>query len=76
MRRLAADQSHRKELMLCIGKSAPCSRQFGFGLHLSVEQLWKVNEMRQNQKHGDEEAAIYLLGSADKKDLDSLPFVW
>jgi hypothetical protein len=27
------------------------------------------------QKHGDEDAAICLLGSADKKDLDSSPFV-
>jgi hypothetical protein len=55
--------------------SALCSREFGFGLHLSVEQLRKVNEMRNNKKYGDEEAAIYLLGSADKKDLDSSPFV-
>jgi hypothetical protein len=55
--------------------SALCSREFGFGLDLSVEQLAKVNEMRQNKKYGDKEAAIYLLGSADKKDLLSSPFV-
>jgi hypothetical protein len=39
-----------------------------------VEQLAKVNERRQNKKYGDKEAAIYLLGSADKKDLVSSPF--
>jgi hypothetical protein len=37
--------------------------------HCWMEELTRVNEMRRNQKHGDEEAAIYLLGSADKKDL-------
>jgi hypothetical protein len=55
--------------------SALCSREFGFGLDLSVEELARVNEMRRNEKYGDEEAAIYLLGSADKKDLASSPFV-
>jgi hypothetical protein len=55
--------------------SALCSREFGFGLDLTVEQLAKVNERRQNKKYGDEEAAIYLLGSAGKKDLISSPFV-
>jgi hypothetical protein len=52
-----------------------CLREFGFGLHLSVEQLARVNEMRRNRKYGDEDAAIYLLGSADKKDLISSPFI-
>jgi hypothetical protein len=55
--------------------SALCSREFGFGLDLSVEELTRVNGVRRNQKYGDEEAAIYLLGSADKKDLVSSPFV-
>jgi hypothetical protein len=40
-----------------------------------VEELAKVNEMRRNQKYGDEEGAIYLLGSTNKKDLASSPFV-
>jgi hypothetical protein len=55
--------------------SALCSREFGFGLDLSAEQLGNVNEVRRSQKYGDEDAAIYLLGSADKKDLLSSPFV-
>jgi hypothetical protein len=55
--------------------SALCSREFGFGLDVSLEELKRVNEFRGNTKYGDEEAAIYLLGSADKKDLDSSPFV-
>jgi hypothetical protein len=55
--------------------SALCSREFGFGLDVSVEELATVNEFRKNTKYGDEDAAIYLLGSADKKDLDASPFV-
>jgi hypothetical protein len=42
---------------------------------MSVEELANVNARRQNKKYGDEEAAIYLLGSSDKKDLVSSPFV-
>ncbi len=45
--------------------SALCSREFGFGLDMSVEELANVNARRQNKKYGDEEAAIYLLGSSD-----------
>jgi hypothetical protein len=55
--------------------SALCSREFGFGLDLSVEELDRVNERRRNHKYGDEDAAIYLLGSSDKKDLEASPFV-
>ncbi len=55
--------------------SALCSREFGFGLGMSVEELATVNEFRKKTKYGDEDAAIYLLGSADKKDLISLPFI-
>jgi hypothetical protein len=55
--------------------SVLCLQEFGSGLDLSVEQLAKVNEMRRNQKHGDKEAAIYPLGSANKKDLVLLPCV-
>jgi hypothetical protein len=55
--------------------SALCSREFGFGLDMSVEELANVNERRRNKKYGDKEAAIYLLGSSDKKDLVSSPFV-
>jgi hypothetical protein len=40
-----------------------------------VEQRAKINERRRNKKYGDEEAVIYLLGSSDKKDLVSSPFV-
>jgi hypothetical protein len=40
-----------------------------------VEQPAKVIERRQNKKYGDEEATIYLLGSARKKDLVASPFV-
>jgi hypothetical protein len=40
-----------------------------------VEQVAQVNERRRYRKYGDEEAATYLLGSADKKDLISSPFV-
>jgi hypothetical protein len=32
-----------------------------------VEQLAKVNERRQNQKYGDREAVIYLMGTGNKK---------
>jgi hypothetical protein len=50
--------------------SVLCSQEFGFELDLlSVEQVAQVNGRRRNKKYGDKEAATYLLGSADKKDL-------
>ena len=49
--------------------SARYSRELGFGLDMSVEELANVNERRRNKKYGDKEAAIYLLRSSDKKDL-------
>ena len=55
--------------------SAMCSREFGLGLYLSAEQLERVNHMRRQKKYGDEDAAIYLLGSSEKKDLLTSPFI-
>jgi hypothetical protein len=55
--------------------SAFQSREFGFGLDLTPEQLQMVNQARRGKKYKDEEAAISRLGSALKKDLPKSPFV-
>ena len=38
-------------------------------------ELARVNEWRRNKTHADEEAATHLLGSAEKKELVTSPFV-
>jgi hypothetical protein len=55
--------------------SALVSRALGMGIEISVEQLQHVSSNREGAKYADEEAASYLFGSADKKALESSPFV-
>jgi hypothetical protein len=55
--------------------SALCSREFGFGYFISNEELTKINEMRKDTKYADEEAATYLFGNPNKKDLSESPFI-
>jgi hypothetical protein len=55
--------------------SAFQSREFGFGLELTPEQLNVVNQARRGTKYKDEESAISRLGTAIKKDLPKSPFV-
>eukprot|EP00984_Skeletonema_dohrnii_P022669 scaffold11766_cov144-Skeletonema_dohrnii-CCMP3373.AAC.1 len=57
--------------------SAIKSRDFGFGYVLSAEQLAKVNEFRrtQRQEYSDTDAAMKVLGTCLKKDLERSPFV-
>jgi hypothetical protein len=55
--------------------SAMCSREFGFGYFISNEELTKINEARKNTKYADEEAATYLFGNPNKKDLLESPFI-
>ena len=52
------------------------SREFGFGLEMSVDDLRRVNEAREGQNYTDELAAKAInKGSAAKPKLDHSPFV-
>jgi hypothetical protein len=51
------------------------SREFGFGLTLSQQQLQKVNKARQATKYSDQEAAKEIRGKIFKDPLDNSPFV-
>jgi hypothetical protein len=55
--------------------SAFVSREFGFGMDLTEEQLQKVNQRRQGKKYSDEAAAKETRGKAEKQPLTSSPFV-
>ena len=55
--------------------SAFVSREFGFGMILSDEDLQKVNEFRVGKKYSDELAAMDKRGTSAKQPLDSSPFV-
>ena len=58
--------------------SAFVSREFGFGLKLSEEELVRVNNFRRQPEHLqylDEDAAKQRLGSIEKKDINESPFV-
>jgi hypothetical protein len=55
--------------------SAFVSREFGFGINLTQEQLQKVNQARRGMKYSDEVAAKETRGKADKLALTSSPFV-
>ena len=55
--------------------SAMVSREFGYGMSLSPEELEKVNsERRRGRKYIDEQAANTINGKADKPNLTSSPF--
>ena len=56
--------------------SAMVSRVFGFGIYIKDEDLSAINNLREGKKYTDDEAAIYLLGSALKQPLTESPFVW
>jgi hypothetical protein len=51
------------------------SREFGFGLTLSQQQLRKVNGARRATKYSDQEAAKEIRGKIFKDPLDNSPFV-
>ena len=55
--------------------SAFQSREFGFGMNITDEELQKINETRRGEKYADEAAAIAKRGTADKKDLKHSPFI-
>jgi hypothetical protein len=55
--------------------SAFVSREFGFGMVLSAEDLQKVNEYRQGKDYSDGLAAMDKRGTAAKQPLGSSPFV-
>jgi hypothetical protein len=55
--------------------SAFQSREFGFGLEISEEDLKKVNEARVGQKYLDEAAANAKRGTVEKKELKNSPFI-
>jgi hypothetical protein len=55
--------------------SAFVSREFGFGMVLSAEDLQKVNEHRQGKDCSDGLAAMDKRGAAAKQPLGSSPFV-
>jgi hypothetical protein len=51
------------------------SREFGFGLKLSHEDLQKVNEYREGKDYSDVLAAMEKRGTVKKQPLQSSPFV-
>lgn len=51
------------------------SREFGFGMELTQEQLERVNAKRQGQEYQDKEAAEKLFGKSEKGALKESPFV-
>jgi hypothetical protein len=55
--------------------SAFVSREFGFGMDLSPNNLAKVNQYRQGKKYSDNVAAKAVHGNANKTQLTSNPFV-
>jgi hypothetical protein len=55
--------------------SAMQSREFGYGMELSAEQLSRVNQARPGQKYKDEQAAIRKRATANKQPLTVSPFV-
>ena len=55
--------------------SAFVSREFGYGMELTSEQLQRVNAKRLGQKYKDETAAKKKQGNALKQPLTISPFV-
>ena len=55
--------------------SAFQSREFGFGLKFTDEELNSVNEYRSGKKYTDEDAAKEVKRDIYKKDLTCSPFV-
>ena len=55
--------------------SAFVSREFGFGMRLSAEDLRQVNEYRQGKHYSDRLAATEKRGTSQKQPLGSSPFV-
>ena len=55
--------------------SAFVSRAAGFGLKIAADKLEAINRTRADTQYTDEEAAIYLYGSANKNALSESPFV-
>ena len=50
------------------------SRDYGFNLKMTTEQMKTVNQRRKGEKYKDIEAAILKRGNADKQDLEISPF--
>ena len=55
--------------------SAFVSREYGFGIDLSPDNLARVNEKRKGTKYSDEVAAKAVYGNTDKHPLTSNPFL-
>ena len=55
--------------------SAFVSREYGFGIDLSAEDLARVNEKRDGEKYSDDVAAKVVNGNQNKTPLTSNPFV-
>ena len=51
------------------------SQDFGYGHDLSASQLAIINNFRRGKTYVDEEAAIFVHGSKEKKKLTESPFV-
>ncbi len=54
--------------------SAFVSREFGFGMKLSDEELEMVNAYRLGKNYSDRAAALEKRGTIEKKRLASSPF--
>ena len=54
--------------------SSLVSRDYGFNLKMTTEQMKTVNQKRKGEKYKDIEAAVLKRGNADKQDLEISPF--
>eukprot|EP00957_Ditylum_brightwellii_P136338 10397800-Ditylum_brightwellii.AAC.1 len=74
---------HSKSNGMSIMISAYAFQELGFGLHFTEEELEKLNGLRADPSylhsiHHDKTAAIKLLGSANKSEVNKLvtsPFI-
>ena len=55
--------------------SAFVTREFGFGMELTEEELIRINQRRQARKYQDEAAAFMVTGKTTKVSLTKSPFV-
>jgi hypothetical protein len=53
--------------------SAFVSREYGFGMDISPDDLARVNEGRNGKKYSDETAATAVNGNANKQQLTKIP---
>jgi hypothetical protein len=73
--RMDKNQQFQKTKVLGVMVSGIVSREFGFGLKVSYEDLQKVNKYRANKSYSDVLAAMEKRDTATKQPLETSPFI-